>query len=400
MKTVTFGSLKFVPRRPGSASDPRPYWQVRAVNAEGERVTVYSGRAAEEDLPAIAAKLARAKVEAAGADKAVARRALVKARIEGATADDIKYGPLSILLSAWLATRQAKADLAKATVSGDARCVRALVEAAGDVPVQDFGVVQIEDLKDKLRERYAVSTVKLILSKLATAWGWAFKRLLVPSRLDLRDATRALSQVQKLNPSAAGERPKPTPSTARAWALADWIGANKDPRLARAYRLLLATGGRIGEVASARWEAVDWEARTVRLVGKTGPRLVPLDDATLAYLREGFTDDTPLADPICGYAYNTLRCKLPQAQREGCAALKIDSYTPHGLRRHAVDRYIEEGVSPAVAAKLLGHSPAVMLKAYSTVRDSQKRSAVEAVGLGVRPQEAEGNVIPFRRTRG
>ena len=72
----------------------------------------------------------------------------------------------------------------------------------------------------------------------------------------------------------------------------------------------------------------------------------------------------------------------PHALRQACAAAGVPRFTPYGLRRAAVDAMARAGVDPATAASITGHSVSVMLTAYRTVSEDDRRRAVAAAGLG------------------
>ena len=57
-------------------------------------------------------------------------------------------------------------------------------------------------------------------------------------------------------------------------------------------------------------------------------------------------------------------------------------FTPHALRRLAVDRMARAGVEPSVAASITGHDPIVMLKHYRVVSEDDLRAAAKRADLG------------------
>ena len=78
--------------------------------------------------------------------------------------------------------------------------------------------------------------------------------------------------------------------------------------------------------------------------------------------------------------------------KRACEAAQVRRFTPHGLRRHAVDSLIRAGIDVGTAARLLGHSPEVMLRAYRQPTMTDMRDALSRTGLGTLP---EGKVLVF-----
>jgi integrase len=71
----------------------------------------------------------------------------------------------------------------------------------------------------------------------------------------------------------------------------------------------------------------------------------------------------------------------------------VAPFTPHGLRRMAVDRMARAGVEPAVAASITGHDPVVMLKHYRVVTDDDLRSAAQRADLGLTLRLAQSLIL-------
>lgn len=410
-KTQTFGTLKFTLRRPPTDSDPRPYWQAFDRDADGNRVSVFSGRAAVADLPRLAVKLADAKVAEARGDHAEHLRSLVKAQALGVEPKDLQSGSIALLLWAWFGSREGNKDLSVKTRDADRTAVKAMAAHIGEMKIRGVGPLEVVAIKNKLREHYAASTVKVYLAKLGAAWKWA-SRVRVPTaglleehwptvvtgKLDLAEVQAELTRVRKKNKEAAGVRPRHTPDSADAWALAEWMD---DPETVPAwaslgYFLLLATGARVGEVNTLTWAGVDFVRGLLTLRGKTGERVVGVHGETLDRLRAARTAESRPDDRVLAAAEGTVATALAKWMRRGCEALGFPRMTPHSVRRFAVNEYRKAGVVAPVAAENLGHSPAVMLAIYATVSSEEKEEAAQAAGLGVRPQRGD-NVVNLRR---
>lgn len=220
-------------------------------------------------------------------------------------------------------------------------------------------------------------TIRRELDYLARAWGWARARGHVPAR-DL-----ALPEIHA-RPETERHTPSPGDVGATLPHLPLWA--------ARCVRVLYATGLRIGELAALHREHVedlgDGWAR-LRVDGKTGPRDVVVGGAVAAELL-----GLP-AGALTRYAPLSLSTLLPIALRAACSAAGVAPYTPHGLRRLAVDRLYLSGADPATAGALLGHSAEVALGHYRRVREADTLAAAKAARMGDLPPA--GDVLAFRR---
>ena len=99
--------------------------------------------------------------------------------------------------------------------------------------------------------------------------------------------------------------------------------------------------------------------------------------------------------PVLGVSPKRPRAQLSQRYiKPACQAAKVRRFTPHGLRRAAVDLMATAGVDIGTACAITGHSPRVMLEHYRSATRADRRRAVSAAALGALP---EGKVIPFRR---
>jgi integrase len=212
----------------------------------------------------------------------------------------------------------------------------------------------------------APHTVAHELRVLRVAWRWGEQRGYCPAR-----------RLPSVAVKTRDTRDRRTPTREEV----DRVTAALDGWPGLAVLLLAATGARIGEVADLRWRSVDLDGGWIILSGKTGPREVPIEPAVVAALRSagpGTPDGRVL--PV---APKTVRTTLGRDHiAKACADAKIQRFTPHGLRRCAVDSAIGGGVDPGVASKLFGHSPEVMLRHYRTATRDDLRAAVRRSGLG------------------
>jgi integrase len=77
-----------------------------------------------------------------------------------------------------------------------------------------------------------------------------------------------------------------------------------------------------------------------------------------------------------------------------CERAGVRAFSPHALRRAAVDTFASEGVDIGTAASILGHSPKVVSEHYRVASTKDRRKAVALARLGCVP---EGKVLEFER---
>ena len=384
-KTLTYGDLKFRPLEKRGQVDGKSYWRCErylgVIDGRPRRRTVWTGWARKDQLAAIAAEREASSELDAAADPPADSRI--------ATEETLRSGTVKTLARAWLAERQADADLSTQTRRLDKAQVMRVVQFIGETRVPNVGPATVDALRRGLRREYAVSTTRVTLNTLGAIWRWAHARGLVTGPLELRPAMRALRHAERRGEDT-GAREKPTPTEEQAWKLADTMAEIAPAWAALGYRLLFMTGARIGEVAALTWGDVDGEGGTIRLVGKTGPRQVHVDKRALEVVVGEKSEAAGDDDRVLWVTEETAKVHLRSFMKEACAKAEVPAMTPHALRRYAVQRYIRAGVLPSVAAQQLGHSVRTMLRYYEQVRADDQAAAAAVAGLGVRPEPVGG----------
>ncbi|MEO0606450.1 MAG: site-specific integrase, partial [Myxococcota bacterium] len=182
------------------------------------------------------------------------------------------------------------------------------------------------------------------------------------------------------------KRSRRTPTPGEVAQIVRYFEEHERPWLPAALRLQAGLGCRIGELGELTWDRVDLEVGTVTLVGKTGPRTVPLRPD----LAELIASLPRTREFVLGRRHTTVRRQLNPKVQLACRRLGIQPFTSHGLRRLAVDTLARSGVDVGTAAAMLGHSPLVMLQAYRQV-------SLEDLGVAARalPPLPRGDVVPF-----
>jgi integrase len=282
---------------------------------------------------------------------------------------------LDHLLRAFIAyTEDHRPDLSEGTMRAYRLRVRQIREAGGGtLDLQRINYSALEVLQGQLtRKPLAPRSVRACLHLVGAAWKWGRREGITPDHELMAPDVRVVSE------------PRYTPTQHQVAAVVDQLeGWNR-----LAVRMLWATGCRIGELGSLTWEQVDLDAGVVTFDGKTGRREVPLHGDLVAELRA--LDQT--TETVLGVRFNTCRVQVPIVIARACKATKQRVWTPHALRRAAVDQLQRAGVDVKTAASLLGHTPQVMLDYYRQVTDRDRRAAVARARLWMAPKVERGEV--------
>lgn len=149
---------------------------------------------------------------------------------------------------------------------------------------------------------------------------------------------------------------------------------------------LAKTGCRLGELIQSRvkdlksgaveledgltWNRVDFECSRIRVIGKTGPRAVPIDEETRnALLAIKPKSPGPTDHVFCSQPGRPLRA--PQsAFRAAVARSNLGKHVRiHDLRHTCLTRLSKLNVPPAIVQKLAGHTTPTMTAKYVNIDD-------------------------------
>lgn len=276
------------------------------------------------------------------------------------------------LWNGWMAERP---DVTEGTVKNALRRSRTLLPILGAVRAERLDLSTLEGFRDaRIRSGAASRTVDLELRLLRQAWGWGRSRGLIPDK-DLPKVSVRVRDVR--------ERYTPPPAEVEAVLshLSGW------PYIV--LRLLASTGCRRGEIASLTWDKVDLQGRTLLVTGKTGTRRVPIVPEVADWLAT-----LPRATAtVHGTSPSNATGALWRFLDKACKRAGVPRWTPHGLRRAAVNA-LYRCTDPSVAGKILGHSPVVALQTYRQVTDEEAREAMEKAALGATLPGSK--VLPFQ----
>jgi integrase len=273
------------------------------------------------------------------------------------------------LVEAFLASKEALAWRPK-TRQEFARILRVeVVPALGDLKPEEVKRGEIRALVDRLSDRAPVMANR-VFEVTRRLYTWAIGKDLVET-------------------SPCVGLSKPSPETQRDRVLTEdeiravWAGCDAEPGIiADAFRLMLVTAQRRGEVLSMRWQDVDgsWWTIPAELAKNGLAHRVPLSrqaHAILERLRKRAsgswvfpspTTDRPIENPQ--KAAERLR------ERSKVADLRL-----HDLRRTAASLMTGTGISRLTVKKILNHAERDVTAVYDRHSyDPEKRAALDAWG--------------------
>lgn len=136
------------------------------------------------------------------------------------------------------------------------------------------------------------------------------------------------------------------------------------PKIKPLVQLAWETSMRRSELLSIRQSAINWKAKTLRLIEtKNGhSRDVPLNSNAIAVLKEQLkcTNDDLL--------FNLKAHSISRAFKRSCDRLNIKGVCFHSLRHTAITRYANRGLSTVQLQVISGHRDITMLSRYTHLK--------------------------------
>jgi integrase len=167
-----------------------------------------------------------------------------------------------------------------------------------------------------------------------------------------------------------------------------------------------ATGWRLGEIRSLRWEYVDRRAREVRLPdSKNGEgRVLPLDESLWALFERRWTRrEHRMKDgrsSLSEFVFHFRGRPTPETTirrwwLDACAKAGLPKKLFHDFRRSAVRDMIRGGVPQTVAMSISGHKTESMFRRYNITTTADKLEALRLRQRYVEGQTTDSNVSAF-----
>lgn len=149
----------------------------------------------------------------------------------------------------------------------------------------------------------------------------------------------------------------------------------ESPAAAAAFRLLILTGCRLGEIQKLQWRDVDFEREEIRLSdSKTGQRTVYLSPQGIALLKS-IPRQTGNPYVISGKCPGEYLTDLQKPWRRVRARAGLDDVRIHDLRHTFAANAASSGLSLPMIGKLLGHTQAQTTARYAHLAADPVRKA-------------------------
>jgi integrase len=183
--------------------------------------------------------------------------------------------------------------------------------------------------------------------------------------------------------------------------LIEALDKHPNQQAADAFRLLLLTGARSGEVFAALWDQFDLDTGKWLKPGMTTKQRTEHEVPLSAPARQLLQRIRCQQDEAEKYVFPSNGktghiTTLKKSWREVCRAAKITGLRVHDLRHSFASQLVSSGASLPLIGALLGHSNPMTTSRYSHLFDDPQRAAVERVGAIVTGKK-KAPVVPLRR---
>jgi len=242
----------------------------------------------------------------------------------------------------------------RATITKYADILKSFVQQAGeDKKLEDVGPEDIRSfLSEKRKQGQKPASVDTYYRTLHTFWNWA-----------VSEYGLGANPMDRVEKPRIPRRLPPRLSREDACRLLRAASTSRNPLRDRAILLLLFDCGvRAGELIGLRVKDVDFESRTVRVIGKDQEeRVIPVSDTTVRALKEYLNGRSNSPDDSLFLSARTrgpmtvsgLRQILKRLAR--VAGLKRSVY-PHLLRHTFAYMWVREGGNLEKLRRIMGHS--------------------------------------------
>lgn len=171
-------------------------------------------------------------------------------------------------------------------------------------------------------------------------------------------------------------------SAQEAQRLISAIKADENEVAAQAIMLLLLTGARRNEVTQAKWEFVDWQAKTLKVpISKTGrPRSIALNARAIELLQIiPRKSEYIFPSPVTGRPSSSLHFPWTRIRRRA----HLENLRLHDLRHSYASFLVNGGVSLYVVQGLLGHTQPRTTQRYAHLSQDTLLNAAEVVSAAL-----------------
>ena len=155
--------------------------------------------------------------------------------------------------------------------------------------------------------------------------------------------------------------------------------------------LLLLTGARSGELASAQWQWVNWDMQMIELPdSKTGAKPIYLSNAAISVLRKQHARSQGQLFIYPGRSKGKHIHNLRKPWSRICKEVGLEGVRVHDLRHTAASLALGSGTSLAIVGRLLGHTQVQTTLRYAHLDRDPALRAANSIGEQVHSDEANG----------
>ena len=166
----------------------------------------------------------------------------------------------------------------------------------------------------------------------------------------------------------------------RLWAALDQYEQSKEisAYAVFAFRLLILTGCRLGEIRTLKWEYI--KGKHIEFPdSKTGYKRLPINNEVIAILGT-IPKQENNEYVICGSVEGQPVINLQKSWRRIRAKAALDEVRIHDLRHTFASHAVMGGTSLAIVSKLLGHSQIATTMRYAHLADKELLEASQNIG--------------------
>lgn len=226
--------------------------------------------------------------------------------------------------------------------------IRTITRTLGHIGIEDINARNIAQWRDSRLETVKPATVSREINTLSAVLNHA----------------KSEWEIELNNPIPHIKRPigaKPRTRRLEGNEEALLLAALK-PEHARVISFAIATGMRRGEILALEWANIDFKRQVAFLpvTKNSEPRYVPLSIKAIAVLK-----NSAPADERFGKVFKVHPECLDRAWRRACKRTGIAGLRVHDLRREAVSRFFEQGLSVPEVAAISGHKTLSQLQVYT-----------------------------------
>ena len=223
---------------------------------------------------------------------------------------------------------------------------------------------------------YQANRILALLSKLmslAEEWDW-------------REGTNPCRHIRKFRERARQRFLSGDEIAAVRLATIELLAEKKiTPNAANILELLLFTGARSGELASAKWAWVDWALQIIALPdSKTGAKTIFLSKDAVALLREQEKRSKSQEFIYPGRDAGKHIHNLRKPWMRICVKAGLSGVRVHDLRHTAASLAMGSGTSLAIVGRLLGHTQAQTTLRYAHLDTDPALRAADLIGQRIR----------------